>query len=58
MILAALRPMPPERRSRRFGLFPRTQRGWHLAHANMVRWDQLPTQALPLLGEGRDPDEQ
>jgi hypothetical protein len=50
-------PPPPEERSRRFGLIPRTERGWHLAYPAYLRWDVLPSYALYLLGEGPDPDD-
>lgn len=50
-------PPPPERRFRRFGLIPRTERGWHLAYPAYLRWDVLPRYALHLLGEGPDPDD-
>jgi hypothetical protein len=51
-------PPPPEERSRRFGLIPRTERGWHLAYPAYLRWDALPLHALSLLGEGPNPDDQ
>jgi hypothetical protein len=51
-------PPPPERRFRRFGLVPRTERGWHLAYPSYLRWDVLPRYALHLLGEGPNPDEE
>lgn len=50
-------PPPPERQFRRFGLIPRTERGWHLAYPSYLRWDVLPLYALHLLGESPDPDE-
>ncbi len=50
-------PRPPTRKSRRFGLLPRVEQGWHLALPVYLRWDSLPAYALHLLGEGPDPDE-
>jgi len=51
-------PPPPERPFRRFGLIPRTERGWHLAYPSYLRWDVLPQYALHLLGEGPDPNDE
>jgi hypothetical protein len=51
-------PPAPTRRYRRFGLLPRSEQGWHLAHPAYLRWDMLPRYALHLLGGGPDPDEE
>lgn len=51
-------PRPPVKESKRFGLIPRREQGWHLVYPSYLRWDALPAIALHLLGEGPDPDEE